>query len=51
MLPEIEKLSGGDYVFLQDGALSKRSNAYLDENCTDAVDDLIKTELFKKRQR
>ena len=36
MLPEMSALSGGDYIFLQDGArshTSKASIAYLDEEC------------------
>ena len=40
MLPEMEKLSDGDYVFLQDRARShttKKSFAYLDEHCTEYV--------------
>ena len=40
MLPEMSNLSGGDYIFLQDGArshTSKASIAYLDENCPQYV--------------
>ena len=40
MLPKMEKLSDGDYVFLQDRARShttKKSFAYLDEHCTEYV--------------
>ena len=40
MLPEMEKLSDGDYVFLQDRARShttKKSFAYLDEHCKEYV--------------
>ena len=45
MLPEIEKSSVGDYVFLQDGARShtaKKLIAYLDGHCT----EYVKTEFW-----